>query len=114
MAEFGTFVYRNGELVEKHLAGPLFGKGPRSGLPTPMIISDGTEVRSMGDGKIYTSKSALRRSYKEQGFVELGNDAPRTRGTIAKPDPKADLVEALQKVKQGYKPPPLETKVLPD
>lgn len=114
MARTGTFVYRDGELIEKHLAGSLHPKGPRSGLATPMIISDTTEVKSMGDGKVYTSKSGLRRSYKEQGFVELGSDAPRTNTPVEAPNLKGDIVEAYQKVKSGYRPAPLETGVIPD
>ena len=31
----GTFVYRDGHLIEKHLARPLIQRGPRSELPTP-------------------------------------------------------------------------------
>ena len=37
-------------------------------------------IESMVDGKIYDSKSRLRKSYKELGYVEKGNDrlpAPR-------------------------------------
>ena len=46
----------------------------RRGLVSaPMVIQDGIEVTSMVDGKSYTSKSALRRSYREQGYVEVGD-----------------------------------------
>ena len=47
----------------------------RSKLAGPMVISDYTEVANMADGgKIYTSKAALRRSYRERGYVEVGNE----------------------------------------
>ena len=68
----------------------------RSHLPTPMVISDTVDgVQSMLDGKTYTSKAALRQTYKQAGVVELGNDAPLTGMTKQKPDDKAirDVVE---------------------
>lgn len=49
-----------------------------SDLPCPMVISDQIEVQSQVDGKIYTSKAALRKSYihNDTGyrFVEVGNE----------------------------------------
>jgi hypothetical protein len=53
----------------------------RSGLPMPMILSDTIEpTKSMVDGKYYTSKAAIRATYKPSGnaegksFVEVGNE----------------------------------------
>lgn len=46
----------------------------RSDLPAPMLISDQIEVKSMVDGKTYTSKSGLRKSYREGGYIEVGNE----------------------------------------
>lgn len=48
----------------------------RSGLAGPACISDTMEagVKSMLDGKIYTSKSLLRQTYKQAGVTEVGND----------------------------------------
>jgi hypothetical protein len=60
----------------------------------PMVIGDAIEpVQSMVDGKFYTSKSALRATYKPSGnakgesFVEVGNDPAMFR---PKPKPKPD------------------------
>lgn len=41
-----------------------------------MVISDTMEegVQSMLDGKIYTSKSALRATYRAAGVTEVGKD----------------------------------------
>jgi hypothetical protein len=58
----------------------------RSSLPIPHIASDAIEIRSMVDGQIYTSKAALRASYRAKGYVEVGDQdvekhikpAPRT------------------------------------
>lgn len=46
----------------------------RSDLPTPHIASDNIEVRSMVDGRVYTSKAALRASYRAKGYAEVGNE----------------------------------------
>ena len=83
----------------------------RSDLPTPMIRVDTMgAVKSMVTGKVHDSKSALRSEYKVHGVVEMGTDAPMAPAAPKKPDGvQADVVEALHKVKQGYKPPPLET-----
>lgn len=65
----------------------------RSGLPSPMLISDTMDpVRSMADGKMYESKSALRAAYREAGVVEVGNDAPAD--PKPKPPPDRTAVKA--------------------
>lgn len=47
----------------------------RSDLPCPRIASDQMDpVQSQVSGKIYESKSALRREYKQTGHIEKGND----------------------------------------
>lgn len=110
----GTFVYRNGELVPKHEAEPVFARGPRGLVPCPSYISDKLwDIQGQHDGKYYDSKSSLRRSYRENGYVELGNDAPVDTGSRA-PDASGDIVQAYKMVRDGYKPPPLETGIVPD
>lgn len=59
-----------------------------SHLPCPALISDQIEVKSMVDGQTYTSKSALRRSYRDKGYVEVGNEELKPK-TLPKPDRKA-------------------------
>lgn len=57
-----------------------------SSLPRPMVISDyAGDVKSMVSGKFYDSKSALRREYKERGYIEVGNEEMKV-----KPPPKPD------------------------
>ena len=103
-----SFVWRNGQVVEKN--GPLDVRtpAPRSELACPMVIIDTMgETKSMGNGKIYTSKSQLRAHYKRDGYIEMGSDAPTTpppRAPIDSKQIKADVVAAYQKVKAGYKP----------
>lgn len=48
----------------------------------PVVIRDEIigGIESMVDGRVYDSKSALRRSYKQHGVIEKGNDRiPRSR-----------------------------------
>lgn len=97
-----TYVWRNGELVLKELAGPR-GSGP-------MVISDdlGQQLEHHGysDGRKTDSKSTFRRWTKEAGLVEKGNDrntAPRRQGDELKQIIR-DVAEATQMVKAGYKP----------
>ena len=60
----------------------------RSALPGPAFIGDNIELRSMADGQIYTSKRALRRSYRERGYIEVGDQQQKTPER-PKPDPNA-------------------------
>lgn len=66
-----TYVFRNGELVEKHLAEPLVISGA-----APNVISDiMPETRHMASGKFHTSKSQFRAETKAYGCIEVGSDA---------------------------------------
>ena|SRR5271166_1404912 len=106
----GTFVYRNGEMVPKHLAEPIhLGFLSRSAtVAAPMLNLDTIEMRSMADGKVYTSKSHYRASLKAHGYREVGTEvaAHVAEAAAERPRPalQPDLVEAYHKVKQGYKP----------
>lgn len=72
MAEYGWIDAGNGRQVFRRL--PDAAPDRRSDLPCPHIMSDQIEVRSMVDGKTYTSKAALRQSYRAGGYVEVGNE----------------------------------------
>lgn len=59
----------------------------------PMLALDTMDpVQSQLDGRFYDSKAALRKTYKEAGVVEVGNDSsvlnPKPREK-PKPDRKA-------------------------
>lgn len=78
----------------------------RSDLPCPRLASDVMEpLQSQLDGKMYDSKSALRRTYRAAGVTEVGNDPARLRKFKRKPiDEKAvsDVVEkAAARVERG-------------
>lgn len=49
----------------------------RSNFPRPRIASDNIEVRSMLDGKMYSSKGRLRETYRSAGVEEVGNEPIR-------------------------------------
>lgn len=70
-----VFVYRDGELVEKHLAAPKYESGD-----APYVISDTMDAtRHMATGRMHTSKSEFRKETKATGNIELGNDPAITR-----------------------------------
>lgn len=49
-------------------------------LACPMIISDTQRpLQSMADGRVYDSKSEMRKGYKRAGVEEVGNDVPTKR-----------------------------------
>lgn len=70
-----AYVYRNGRLVEKHLAGSRHT--PSS---APSVIRDEMDAtRHMGTGKFFTSKAKFRAETKAIGAVEVGNDTSLTK-----------------------------------
>lgn len=79
----------------------------RSDLPMPMIKLDTTEpLRSMADGNVYTSKAAMRASYKASGnpqgveYTEVGDD--KSYVTPAPKMPKrADRRSVKEAVERG-------------
>lgn len=83
----------------------------RSGLPAPLVMSDTLPdpVQSMADGNYYSSKAALRATYRPSGnpqgnsYVEVGNEFEKT--PYVKPQPKSDpqaIDRALQKAVARY------------
>lgn len=70
-------------------------------LCTPSIIQDSQGgvrgIQSMGDGKFYDSKSAMRAHYRRDGFVEVGNDSWLTRPAQTKRSTKAEIEPSVRK-----------------
>ena len=94
-----TFVYRNGELVEKDGAAPFlpinnFGRAFS-------YIADGMEpLRHMANGKMYDSKSAFEKATRAAGCRTVGNDFPKTPRKVIKPPRAApDLKRAIDELK---------------
>ena len=77
----------------------------RSLLPMPHVMTDTMPpTMSMLDGRLYDSKSRLRRTYREAGCVEVGNDVPMTPPAPKRPrreDIKAAVGRAFSKAGLG-------------
>lgn len=67
-----------------------------SHLPAPMIMADTMDpVQSQLDGEMYDSKSKLRKTYRDAGVVEIGNDSSVTNPTPPKkPEPDRQAIKA--------------------
>lgn len=98
---FAWFEIGNGRRVYRKVPEPI---KTRSDLPCPYTITDAIEpTQSMADGRWYTSKSALRATYRPSGnpegarFIEVGNEYAKP---YTPPAPKIDekgIDAALQK-----------------
>ncbi|MEO1189543.1 MAG: hypothetical protein AAFW60_10760 [Pseudomonadota bacterium] len=65
-------------------------------LAAPAVISDNLpDVQGQHDGKRYSSKRALRQSYRDHGVTEVGNESPIL--TKPKVDTRAEAKAAVQK-----------------
>ena len=93
-----TYVLRNGELVEKHLAAP-----PKTAAPH--VISDTiADTWHPATGKTYDSKSAFRRATKAAGCVEIGTEKQVDRRNTTPQNVQCDVEAAIRKVNDGYRP----------
>jgi hypothetical protein len=102
-----AWIIRDGRLIERGSAEDLATRptAARSGFPAPQLIRDALDgVRSMRDGKIYDSKSALYRSYRDGGVRIVEPGEPVEALNPASDMGKADVCEAVGKVKAGYRP----------
>ena len=68
------------------------GKPMTRRLTAPMVRSDEQVIKSMVDGKVYTSRGRYRQHLKDQGMIEVGNEPIKPRGPIK---PPKGLKEAL-------------------
>lgn len=96
-----TYVFRNGRLVEKHLAEPL-----NYGQSAPYVIGDIMEpTRHMADGNYYSSKSKFREVTKAHGCVEVGNDPaisrPRKPIPLSSERRREDIRRVIQELKRS-------------
>jgi hypothetical protein len=88
-----VFVYRNGELVEKHLAAPK-----HEGGEAPYVISDIMgPTRHMATGRMHTSKAEFRKDTKASGCIEIGNDPAIMRPRKPIPLDRGQRREAIRK-----------------
>lgn len=78
-----TYVMRDGALVEKSAAEPLYQKNEA----THVISDTMSETRHMASGKYFTSKKKFRDETRAYGCVEVGNEA----ATLLKPRKRVEL-----------------------
>lgn len=92
---------------------PIRQRGARSGFPCPMVIRDSMDdIQSMADGRVYDSKSALRRSYTADGnpqgrdYQEIGGTEiePAGRASVDKKGIRDALDRAMHDVETGQIP----------
>jgi hypothetical protein len=70
----------------------------RSDLAAPMLIRDSMDaVKSMLDGKMYDSKRGLRRTYREAGVIEVGDDKSYTDPEYMRRQAPAEVKRQKQK-----------------
>jgi hypothetical protein len=94
-----TWVRRNGKMVLKHKAGP---RSDRVHVISDNL-GDALEHHAYADGRRTDSKSQFRRWTREAGVVEKGNDRERPK-PVREQSIVADVAQAYQMVKQGYRP----------
>lgn len=91
-----TYVYRNGQLIPKHLAPPRESKG--RGL---QVIKDIEPYRNIAiDGKIIGGRRQHRDMLRAHGCIEVGNEKQSLPKPPAdRPDPRlvADIKRAMGK-----------------
>ena len=106
-----TWVIRNGELVEKTYDLPA----ARSSLPCPNVIRDGLlePLQHQANGRWYDSKRGMEKADRESGCICVGNESPKQPSPDPLPPVREDVIQAYQKVRQGYKPQELTEKDVP-
>lgn len=72
-------------------------RSARSDLPAPKVISDYLEAHSPISGEMFTSKADLRRHYRHNGVIEVGNDKVTPRDNDDRPiaEIEADVAQAF-------------------
>lgn len=91
----GKFIW-NKEAGEFQLAPP---KKSQFDVNAPAILRDEIigGIESMVDGKIYDSKSALRKSYKMHGVIEKGNDRVQRQRPQSREELEKEIREDAEK-----------------
>ena len=79
-----TYVYRNGELVDKRFTPP---KEDKHGTAAFVISDTMDPTRHMADGKMYDSKVKFRQATRDAGCVEVGTET----ATLLKPRQQVQL-----------------------
>jgi len=92
-----VYVYRDGKLVQKHLAPPRHRSDP-----APHVISDVMDaLKHMGTGETIDSKSRFRAATRASGCEEVGNDPAilRDRPKVEPRGVEMDVKRALEELR---------------
>lgn len=87
--------------------------GRRQATSAAVISDTLPDLINPANGKRYDSKSNFRRATKALGFVEVGNDADRKREKEKMPPVGPDVKAAIEQLRAGHRPAPLETAAIP-
>jgi len=80
-----TYIYVNGELVEK-------GSKEHYDSLGPMVIPDIAPYKSMINGSMITSRSVHRDHLREHGCIEVGNEKMETKYTPISNESRRDVL----------------------
>jgi hypothetical protein len=91
-----TYVMRDGQLIEKHLAMP-------EEVNAPFIQGDIQPHRNMVTGEIVTTRSRHRNILREHGLIEVGNETGylKSKPVTTPPGLKEAIVREVKK-HRGY------------
>lgn len=94
----GTFVLRNGRLVEKGGPDDIRPAIQRADLPCPMLIGDTMDAAEHVDGRYYTSKSEFRKVTRANGLIEVGTEKlNHSKPKMSKAAREAGINQAVEK-----------------
>lgn len=95
MSERGVWVFRDGQLIPKHLAPPLHRRFGTSAY----VIGDGMEpTLNPANGRRYDSKRAYYRAVRDAGCEIIGNETPKASPRKDLGDPGEDIKLAIETV----------------
>jgi hypothetical protein len=90
-----TYVLRDGELVEKHLAPPLHASSD-----APNVIKDSMDpTLNHATGRIYDSKRAYERDTRRAGCVIVGNERLPERRPVEVGGLGRDIKTAIEQLR---------------
>lgn len=91
-----SFVFRDGKLVPKHLAGPHPLSGRPVGRGATVITDEMAPMKSMLDGKRYTSKRGYEAHVRSRGHDIVGNDTAYLERPTEAPDTSKSIDRVLR------------------
>lgn len=97
-----SYVYRDGKLIPKHLAGPHPLSGRPAGRGAHVIRDEMEPMKSMLDGKLYTSKRRYEAHVRSRGHDIVGNDTHYLTRPGEMPDTSKSIDRVLQKTAQQF------------